>query len=363
MKMYRILNFSFVAAWLLLGLQPVRAQENFTVEKLRTEYANEGFGLQTRPAKPDIGDFALAFAYAHQGHPLTDEVIQQMTRKNYVNEDVEEFIIDRRAGYMRLNFVSDGPCRMEMCYWNLPDGTKRVAAMLHDVYDEYSYPFLRFYDYDPVRNELVALNPAPVDKQLDFKVCNVALPRVGKDIEVNNYYIDAPAKLVYAGKDGFRYEGPDYNLAHPEENALYCYLISGSSPFQLYDAPGGEMVMQIPPDIYTLAVTEARNGWWRVYGRLIYTMEGEDMFLPEGPYWIDAKNIGLATRNYDGAPVNLLAEPRDDAPVAGTITEEAAGVTPVDATADYEWIKVRWGDVCGWIRIGMLCDNPVSNCC
>ena len=46
----------------------LQAQNTFTIDELRTEWANEAIGLQTRPAKPGIADFALAFAYGH--HPL-----------------------------------------------------------------------------------------------------------------------------------------------------------------------------------------------------------------------------------------------------------------------------------------------------
>lgn len=86
-------------------------------------------------------------------------------------------------------------------------------------------------------------------------------------------------------------------------------------------------------------------------------------FLPGGPYWISATLLGLELRNYGGEPVDLRTEPRDDAPVAGTVTEEAAEVTPLDVTKDFEWVKVRWGQIEGWVRSEMLCDNPVSNCC
>lgn len=360
--MKRIYKTLFVAASLLL-MQPALAQESFTIDELRTEWGNEAIGLQSRPQMPGIADFVLAFAYGHQGMVLTDETIRQMTRENYVNEDVAEFTLDRRAGYMALRMVSDGTQEMEMCYWNLPDGTKRVAVMLQDVYDPDPDPFLRFYDYDADRNELVALNPPPVDIQLDHTLCHFHLPRTGKDIEILCHYTEDPAWYRYAGTEGFRYDGPDYLEPGPAEPALGCYLISGKSNMNLRYAPGGEVAVQVPPDIYVLSVADPTDGWWRITGRMIWAVEGRNFFLPSGPYWISATLLGLGLRNYGGEPVDLRTEPRDDAPVAGTVTEEAAEVTPLDVTKDFEWVKVRWGQVSGWVRSEMLCDNPVTNCC
>ena len=358
-RTYQIL--SVVAALLLM--RPAVAQESFTIAELRTEWGNEAIGLQSRPQKPGIADFVLAFAYGHQGMVLTDETIRQMTRENYVNEDVAEFTLDRRAGYMALRMVSDGTQEMEMCYWNLPAGTKRVAVMLQDVYDPDPDPFLRFYDYDADRNELVALNPPPVDIQLDHTLCHFHLPRTGKDIRILCHYTEDPAWYRYAGAEGFRYDGPDYLEPGPAEPALGCYLISGKSKMNLRYAPGGEVAVQVPPDIYVLSVAEPTDGWWRITGRMIWAVEGRNFFLPSGPYWISATLLGLGLRNYGGEPVDLRTEPRDDAPVAGTVTEEAAEVTPLDVTKDFEWVKVRWGQVSGWVRSEMLCDNPVTNCC
>ncbi len=348
---------------ILLCSLPLRAQDSFTIQELREEWGNEAIGLQTRPAKPGIADFALAFAYGHQGMVLTDELIRLMTGQNDEQEDVAEFTLDRKAGYLALQMVSDGLQKMEMCYWNLPDGRKRVAVMLHDIYDPDPYPFLRFYDYDVARNEMVALNPTPLDVQIDHTICNFQLPRIGKDIEIICRYTEDPARYEYVGLDGFRFDGPDYLVPGPVEPGLGVFLISGKSEISLSDRPGGEVVLEVPPEIYYLSVVEPTNGWWRITGRMIWAVEGENFFLPSGPYWINETKLGLGLRNYVGEPVDLRTEPRDDAPVAGTVTEEAAEVKPIDVTKDLEWVKVRWGKIEGWVRREMVCDNPVTNCC
>lgn len=351
-------NIILLLAWMLLCI-PVMAQETLTIQELREEWGNEAFDLQTKPARPGIADFGLAFAAAHRGNVLTDELYNLLAVKDYLNEDAL-FDLDPRAGYLSLQMVSDGTQRLEMCYWNLPDGTKRVGLLMLDVYDPDPLPFLRFYDYNAQYNELVAINPMPVDVQLDHSKCSFQLPRVGKDIEIYSYESDTFGKYIYAGVDGFVYQGPD-DLVPERNRYLYCYITVDDSRVNLRDEPGGRVAFQLEPGIYMLSVVNPVNGWWRVKNSYIDTME-EEVVVGDGPYWISASLLGLSTRNYDGSAVDLLAEPRTGAPVAGRITEEAATVIPEDITEDYVWVKVRWNDVTGWIRVSDLCNNPVTTC-
>ena len=354
------LTYLLLSATLLLLMLPAEAQETITIKELREEWGNEAFDLQTKPAKPGISDFGLAFAAAHRGNVLVDELYRQLTVKGYKNEDAE-FILDPRAGYLSLQMVGDGTQTLEMCYWNLPDGRKRVGLLMFDVYDPDPLPFLRFYDYDAQYNELVAVNPMPVDVQLDHSKCSFHLARTGKDIEIYSYISDTVCKYVYEGVDGFSYEGPDELVPELATRYLYCYITVDNATVNLRDAPGGRVAFQLKPDIYMLAVVDPVNGWWRVKEKYIDTME-EETVIGDGPFWISASLLGLSTRNYDGSPVNLLAEPRTGAAVSGVITDEAATVTPVDATEDFVWIKVKCNDASGWIRVSELCDNPVTTC-
>lgn len=354
----KIRAFILVLAAIVTFAVPTRAQENtVTIEDISYEWDDE-IPLLSQVAKPGIAEFALAFATAHKGHPLTDEIIKRMTVKGYANDE-SEFILDRKAGFLDLEFVSDGTVKAGMCYWNLPDGRKRVAVLLIDAYDPYPIPFLRFYDYDATSNKMKAVDPMPVDKEVDLSLCGIVLPRVGKDIEIYSFREEAPAKYEYAGLEGFRYKGPE-SLVHGP--ALTCFTEGGDEEVLLMDAPGGEALTGLPHDeTYILNVINPKDGWWLVQSRLIWTIDSSYLIYETEPLWVKAEDLGLGTRNYGGETIELLAEPREGAKVTGKITEEAC-VIPLDATEDYEWIKVRWGKVTGWMRAEMLCSNPVSNC-
>ncbi len=353
----KIRGFILMMAALTALAIPSKAQEtNTTIEDISYDWDDE-VPLLSQVAKPGIADFALAFATAHKGHSLTDEIIKRLTVKGYTNDE-SEFTIDRKAGFLELNFISDGTVAASMCYWNLPDGRKRVAVQLFDAYDPYPLPLLRFYDYDAKSNIMKALDSMPVDKEVDMSLCSISLPRVGKDIEIYPFRLDTPAKYEYAGLDGFRYKGPEELISGP---SLGCYT-GGSKEIPLYDAPGGKVVSSLPPETYIIGVISPKDGWWQIQGRLIWTIESSYLISETDPLWIKADKIGLGTRNYGGETIELLAEPREGTKVTGKITEEVE-VIPIDATEDFEWIKVRWGKVTGWMRAEMLCSNPVTNCC
>ena len=111
---------------------PLLAQQKTTVKEIWEDYINEAFPVKYYDVKPNIADFAVDFCQAHRGMPLTDELENFLSVDGYKNADVEKYICDLKAGFVRLLFKDDVR-EIEACYWNLPSGKKRIAFMLYDT--------------------------------------------------------------------------------------------------------------------------------------------------------------------------------------------------------------------------------------
>ena len=345
-----------IAAGLLLAsLLPAAAQgaQPWTIHRIAERWSYEEVPVPEIKGKPGIADFAVAFADKYPGYVLTDEIKNYLTVNGHEGEDVDGFVLDKAAGYLGIDFVSDATLAGEMCFWNVKNGRQRFAVKVADFVND-SMPWLFIYEYDRAKGALVPHSEEPVGFVYGF-VLNFVLPRQGKDIEVVNEY--GPSDWIR-----FNDETGVFTFESSAPAAVGCF-ISDKSATNVRNAPGGTVVGQIPNrSTYSLSVYNPTDGWWQILNGIVYEdMDGEDIEF-EGDVWVHGSVLGIGTRNYGGETLELRAEPREDAAVSGRITEADATVRPLDMTEDGEWVKVSWNGQTGWIDSYWLCANTLTTC-
>lgn len=345
-----------IAAGLLLAtLLPAAAQDAkpWTIHRIAERWSYEEIPVPKTNGKPGIADFAVDFAEKYPGYALTDEVKKYLTVKGYECEDVDEFVLDKAAGFLSIDFVSYATLAEEMCYWNVRNGRQRFAVKMIDYVND-TMPWLFIYEYDREKGVLIPHSEEPIDFVYGSAV-NFVLPRQGKDIEVINEH--GPSEWIR-----FNNETGVFTYESSAPAAVGCF-ISDKTATNVRSTPGGKVVGQIPkPGTYSLTVFNPTNGWWQILNGVVFEdMEGEVIEF-EGDVWVHGSVLGIGTRNYGGETLELRAEPREDAAVTGRITQADVTVRPLDMTADGEWVKVNWNGVIGWIDRYWLCSNPLTTC-
>ena len=344
------------AALLLAFVRPAAAQNDrpWSSFRIAERWSYEEVPVPEIKGKPGIADFAIAFANKFPGNSLWDTVKEYLTVKGYENEDVDEFVLDKAAGYLSIDFMNDATLAGEMCYWNVKNGKQRFAVKVAD-FDGDSLPRLYLYEYDREKGALIPHSEEPIDFMYG-NVVNFVLPRQGKDIEVINEY--GPSEWIrFDSETGvFTYES-----AAPKA-VVYCF-VSDKTATNVRNAPGGTVIGQIPkPGSWSLTVYNPQNGWWQIlHGVVVEDMEG-DVIEFEGDAWVHGSVLGIGTRNYGGQTIPLLAEPREGAAVSGKITKQEVTVRPQDVSEDGEWVKVSWNGQSGWIDTYWLCANTLTTC-
>ena len=152
----------------------------------------------------------------------------------------------------------------------------------------------------------------------------------------------------------------------PGQPIVYCFIVDESKT-NIRQTPGGAVIAQLSPEqIYSLIVTKPSNGWWQIEYSSVSLEgdeEGEIQLAPRGtPCWIHYSVLCISTRNYgENAKLDLYAEPSWKAAVSGTLIGETL-VHPIDVSADGGWVKVRYEQLTGWVRVEDLCSNPLTTC-
>lgn len=348
-----------IAAGLLLALlTPAAAQDakaSWTIHRIAERWSYEEVPVPEIKGRPGLADFAVAFADKYPGYVVTDEIKAYLTVKGHEGEDVDEFVLDRPAGYLGIDFISDATVAGQMCYWNVKNGGQRFVVKVVDYVND-SLPWLFIYEYDRQKGVLVPHSEEPIDFRYG-NVVNFVLPRQGKDIEVINEF--GPSEWIrFNDETGvFTYESSEPSAV------VYCF-ISDKSATNVRNAPNGKVIGKVDkPGSYSLTVFNPQNGWWQILNNVIFEdMEGEDNFEFEEDAWIHYSVLGIGTRNYGGESIPLYAAPGEDSAVVGRITETDATVRPLDVSEDGEWVKIKWNDVTGWIDTYWLCANTLTTC-
>lgn len=125
--------------------------------------------------KPTIGDFFLSFAASYQT-PIMMMALEKLNDPSFNDEDIHEWVLDKKNGYLKLVMVSNKSYWVEACYWNCDNGHKLFVVNLNAP-SQVLLPF----DYDPVTNLLTPVHDT--FQMLKNHTDLVAqLPRQGKDI-------------------------------------------------------------------------------------------------------------------------------------------------------------------------------------
>ncbi|MBR1538056.1 MAG: hypothetical protein IJ636_00965 [Bacteroidales bacterium] len=363
-----------VIVLMLSVLVPLRAQDLKLTDIEETWLNAEGpIPVKVTGKKPGIGDFATAFSKKYRDNVLVGKLYNYLTA-DFVDEEVADFDLDSRSGFVSIHLVSDATVQAEMCYWNLPDGRQRIGVKLFNFY-ELPRPLLMFYDYDSKDGRMMPLHPTPVDCLPDFARCDFHLPKTGKDIRLYpEYEVEGEAWLRYDGLNGFVFDGPDsiemeFSMA-PGKAIVDCYITPGGSWANVRKGPSAtsSVVARISPEgAYTLIVETPKAGWWHILDDRIYPAEAEDdadvLFLGGGqPCWIHHSVVCLDFV-YSGGDVKLYEEPSRKARVVATVSPGSEGVVhPLDVNSDGGWVKISCGDLIGWVRVETLCSNPLTTC-
>ena len=345
-----------VAGLLLACLLPSLAQTEkpWTTHRIAERWSYENVPVPEIKGKPGIIDFAIAFTEKYTGNVLWDEVHRYLTISGYEGEEVAEFVLDKAAGYLSIDFMSDATLAAEMCYWNVKNGRQRFAVKVADYAND-SMPWLFIYEYVPEQGVLVPHSEEPVDFRYG-NVVNFVLPRQGKDIEVINEF--GPSEWIrFDNETGvFTYESSE------PAAVVYCF-ISDKTATNVRNAPGGTVIGQIPkPGTWSLTVYNQKNGWWQILNGIVFEDIEDDSIEFEGDAWVHNSVLGIGTRNYGGQTIPLLAEPREGAAETGKITRQEVTVRPLDVSEDGEWVKVSWNGQSGWIDTYWLCANTLTTC-
>ena len=128
-------------------------------------------------AKPNISDFFTGFATSYQT-PLTMLALELINNPKLFdeNDEIDEWVVDKKNGYIKLGMVGDEPYWFEACYWNM-DNDHQLFVVNYNAPNQVLLPF----DYDPAEN---IMNPAPETFKMLANQPNLRarLPRQGKNI-------------------------------------------------------------------------------------------------------------------------------------------------------------------------------------
>ena len=345
-------TFLLVVLLTSIAFNAMAQDQELTVKQIRNEWMQASIVVPTTNGKVGIQELALGVARAFRGEGLMDELRNYLEKPGYENEDVNEYVMDRAHGYCSIDFISDATVIMEMCYWNLPDKGKLVAVKIFNYYED-EHPLLMLYRYDPEDSRLNPDLDNPLLKMVE-NYDSIVLPQTSTNIELWNQDADKPDVLFYQGNGVF-------SAPKPVER-FYCY-IADEGVTNIRNAPKGAVIYQITePGSYMLFVFNPDNGWWQVYNSVLYEIDQADPIPLPAESWIHSSVLGVSLRNYDGKPEPLYASPDESSQVVGRINEQEALVRPVDLAAGGTWVKVRYGNLTGWISSDRLCDNPVTTC-
>jgi hypothetical protein len=117
--------------------------------------------------------------------------------------------------------------------------------------------------------------------------------------------------------------------------------------------PNGEIILKLDNEIdyYVLNVIDFKKGWLKInnivsvnYGYKISEFEG----------WIHSSIVGVSTRK----ELELMDKPNGK--IALGNIEQEIGVKIIDIC--FNWVKIEYKGINGWVESKWLCGNPVTTC-
>ncbi len=345
---------AFVTLTLTLALA---AQDKVSLFRIGREWKKKTYEVCAPGGNPDVAMCVMAFTGQFYANPMMHALSAQFTNDvDNIDIPVAEFQYDYGLGYVSMRLESPSPAFAEARFLTLPDGIQRFVINLYNE-DEDTLPHLCLFAVDAAAG---TMTPMRDPSGLNFGGIQwFSLKPTGERIEV--VMDNQPSNWIVLQPSG------DFVYEAFATNDLWCFVYDTdpSGRTNIRATPGGKVIGQLgaqPSDeddeggVYCLSVYNPRNGWWQILDKSVGGIEIQD----QG--WIHSSVLALSTRNYDGSPLNLYAEPSADASVSAVIREADVLVRPLDITADGKWTKVICKAGTGWLQTRWLCGNPFTTC-
>ena len=163
---------------IVYSLSPYSENGTSESEEVLGWYHGEGWtNVYKSGAKPNISDLFLGFATSYQTS-ITMIAMELLNDPKYrdMDEDITDWVLDKKNGYLKLVLEDFQPYWLEACYWNCDNG-HQLFVVNYNAPNQVLLPF----DYDPAKE---ILTPVPeIFKMLVGKNNVIAeLPRQGKNI-------------------------------------------------------------------------------------------------------------------------------------------------------------------------------------
>ena len=365
----KLLKAATMAALIFTYAATASGQNYNSVALLQSGYMNWDIPVTVTGDKANIADFARAFSSYYSELFLCQELGKYLQNDNYSNPDVEEYILDIPAGYMHLEYGFNYRL-MEMRDWDMPDGVKRVGVLLWDQEDpdDYSEPYLVFYDYYADRGQMEPVYPQPLNAEVEYAHTAVYFSREGTDIVLVDAASGMPGYFHFAGAEGFNFEGPgvlvgegggEFEDYYGEEapGFLYC-LFDAEKDTNVYDADGS-VLTTVPAGQYTVIVqNNQEGGLWKVMDSGYSTRDDWFLIMEDHDVYLKAGQLAIYTIHKNGSVATLYTEMDADSAVVTTFSVPTL-LIPVYSRDDYDWIYVRSGNYAGWVQVAETYSSPV----
>lgn len=173
---------------LTLSVLTVTAQNYVTIDQI-----SDGWDKKKITGVKDGGILSLVKAFNNVWHnrPTTDLL------KNPVSNDGEgdyDIVVDKPNGYVSAFELGDDGESFSACVWKRNNGHRLFAFVFQKMHGLSISQIILFYDYDPDEgalipeyNELSKFSPTFNDS---YHPITYQLPRKGKDIVVNEYFMN-----------------------------------------------------------------------------------------------------------------------------------------------------------------------------
>ena len=173
---------------LCLSFLTATAQNYTDIDKI-----NNGWDKKTISGVKDGGILSLVEAFNKTWPTMpTSELL-----KNPVSNDADgdyEIVVDKGNGYVSAFELGDDGESFSACVWKRSNGHRLFAYMFQKMHGLSISQIVLFYDYDPAkgtltpeRNELTEFVPS---SSIDYHPVTYQLPREGKDVVVNEYFMN-----------------------------------------------------------------------------------------------------------------------------------------------------------------------------
>ena len=134
-----------------------------------------------------------------------------------------------------------------------------------------------------------------------------------------------------------------------------AYIDDGDKFSNIRESPAGEIILKINNKYsygYIINIIDFKDGWFK-----INKIEGIDAYDVENfEGWVHSSIVG-AFATYD---LNLVQKPNGKVQTGKIKGQNGHSFKIIDMHC--EWIKIKFGELVGWVKSEKICGSPVTNC-